>query len=162
MVFQLRRQVESVTSHWVQRRGGLINFKIMGSLKGAILHCEPDKGSGLLALQFPDDMNRLRDANIHCWRAASKEGLTDGQTVDRLAFATRWRDFDWGSVTFSDETSISSDCESGGYAILNQAPDITLAISTDATWEIGTIKLIMLGLDVTCWRCRARAHLRPI
>ena len=60
-------------------------------------------------------MNRLRDANIHCWRAAFKEGLTDGQAVDRLAFATGWRDFDWGSVIFTEETSISSDCESRGH-----------------------------------------------
>ena len=37
MVFQLRRQVEVVTSHWRQCRGGLINFKIMGSATGAIL-----------------------------------------------------------------------------------------------------------------------------
>ena len=60
-------------------------------------------------------MNRLRDVNIHCWRAASKEGLTDGQAVDRLAFTTGWRDFDWGTVIFTDETSISSDCESWGH-----------------------------------------------
>ena len=64
---------------------------------------------------FRTVMNRLRDANIHCWRAASKEGLTDGQTVDCLAFATGWRDFDWGSIIFTDETSISSDCESRGH-----------------------------------------------
>ena len=57
-------------------------------------------------------MNYLRDANIHCRRPASTEGLTDGQAVDRLAFATGWRDFDWGSVIFTDETSIYSDCES--------------------------------------------------
>ena len=60
-------------------------------------------------------MNRLRDANIYCWRATSKEGLTDEQAVDRLAFATGWRDFDWGSAIFSDETSISSYCESRGH-----------------------------------------------
>ena len=60
-------------------------------------------------------MNRLRDTNIHCRRAASKEGLTEGQTVDRLTFATGWRDFDWASVIFTDETSISSDCEWHGY-----------------------------------------------
>ena len=60
-------------------------------------------------------MNRLIDANSHCWRTASKEGLKDGQAVDRLAFATGWRDFVWGSVMFSDETSISSDCESRGH-----------------------------------------------
>ena len=60
-------------------------------------------------------MNCLRDANIHCWRATSKEGLIDEQAVDRLAFATGWWDFDWGSVIFSDETSISSDCESRGH-----------------------------------------------
>ena len=60
-------------------------------------------------------MNRLRDANIHCRRAASKEGLTEGQAIDLLAFATGWRDFDWGSVIFTDETSISSDCESRGH-----------------------------------------------
>ena len=58
-------------------------------------------------------MNRLRDANIHCRRAASKEGLTDGQAVD--LFATGWRDFNWGSVIFSAEISISSDCESRGH-----------------------------------------------
>ena len=57
----------------------------------------------------------MRDANIHCWRAASKEGLTDGQAVDRLAFATDWRDFDWGNVIFTDETSISYYCESRGH-----------------------------------------------
>ena len=60
-------------------------------------------------------MNRLGDANIHCRRAVSKEGLTEGQAVDRLAFATGWRDLDWGRVIFTDETSISSDCESRGH-----------------------------------------------
>ena len=45
----------------------------------------------------------------------SKEGLADGQAVDRLAFATGWRDFDWGRVIFTDETSIPSDCESRGH-----------------------------------------------
>ena len=47
-------------------------------------------------------MNRLRDANIHCRRAASKDDLPDGQAVDPLAFATGWRDFDWRSVMFTD------------------------------------------------------------
>ena len=56
-------------------------------------------------------MNRLRDANIHCRRAASKEGFTEWQAVDRLAFATCWRNFDWGSVIFNDESPISYDCE---------------------------------------------------
>ena len=60
-------------------------------------------------------LNHLRDANIHCQRAASKEGLTEGQAVDRLAFATGWRDFDWRSVIFTDEISISSDFESRGH-----------------------------------------------
>ena len=60
-------------------------------------------------------MNRLRDANIQCRRAASKEDLTEGQAVDRLAFATGWRDFDWGNIIFTDETSISSNCESCGH-----------------------------------------------
>ena len=71
------------------------------------------------AADFPGSfrtvMNRLRDEDIHCWRAASKEGLTVGQAVDLLAFATGWRDFDWGSVIFTDELSISSDCESRGH-----------------------------------------------
>ena len=70
------------------------------------------------AANFPGSfrtvMNRLRDANIHYWRATSKEGLTYEQAVDRLAFATAWSDFDWGSAIFSDETSISSVCESWG------------------------------------------------
>ena len=60
-------------------------------------------------------MNRLRNANIHCRRAASEEGLTEGQAVDRLAFATEWRDFDWRSIIFTNETTISSDCESRGH-----------------------------------------------
>ena len=55
-------------------------------------------------------MNRLRDGNIHCRRVAYKKGLTEGQPIDRLAFATGWRNFDWGSVILTDETSISSDC----------------------------------------------------
>ena len=76
-------------------------------------------------------MNRLRDEDIRCWRAAFKEDLTDRQAVDCLAFATGWKDFDWGSVIFSDETSISSDCESRGTFIVNQAPEMTLAISND-------------------------------
>ena len=71
------------------------------------------------AANFPGSfwtvMNRLRDANIHFRKAASKEGLTDGQAVDRLAFATGWRDFDCESVIFTDETSISSDYESRGH-----------------------------------------------
>ena len=50
------------------------------------------------AAKFPDTsrmvLNRLRVANIHCRRAASEENLTEGQTVDHLAFATGWRDFD--------------------------------------------------------------------
>ena len=58
-------------------------------------------------------INRLRDANnILYRRTSSKEGLTDRQTVDHLVFTTGWRDFDWGSVIFADETSISSDYES--------------------------------------------------
>ena len=60
-------------------------------------------------------MNRLIDANIHCQRAASKEGLTEGQAIDCLAFATVQRNFDWGSKIFTDETSISSDCELHGH-----------------------------------------------
>ena len=60
-------------------------------------------------------MNRLRDTNIRCRKAESKEDLTEGQAVDRLAFATGWRDFDWGSVILTDETSISSDCASSGH-----------------------------------------------
>ena len=60
-------------------------------------------------------MKRLRDANIHCSTTASKEGLTDGQDVDRLAFATGWRNFNWVSVIFSDERSNSFDCESQGH-----------------------------------------------
>ena len=73
-------------------------------------------------------MNSLRDANIRCWRAASKEGLTDGQAVDLLTFATGWRDFD-----FTDETSISSDFESRGhvYRELGTKYSMTLAISND-------------------------------
>ena len=70
------------------------------------------------AANFPGtsrtDMNHLRDENIHYWRAASKEGLTEGQAIDHLAFTTGWSDFDWGSIIFTDETSISFDCESRG------------------------------------------------
>ena len=140
MVIQLRRQVEGVTSHWGQRRGGFINFKIMGSFKGALLtgrprcstreeneavrrvHEEnPFRSANQIrpAANFPGIsrtvMNRLKEANIISRRAASKEDLTEGQAVDHLAFATGWRDFDWGSVIFTDETSISSDCESSGH-----------------------------------------------
>ena len=64
---------------------------------------------------FRTVMNRLRDANIHYRRAASKEGLTDGQAVDRLAYEIGWMDFVWGSGIFADETSISYDCESLGH-----------------------------------------------
>ena len=53
------------------------------------------------------------DANIHCRRAASKEGLTEGQAIDCLA--TGSRDFAWGSVIFTEKTSISSNCESCGH-----------------------------------------------
>ena len=60
-------------------------------------------------------MNRLRDVNIHFRRAASKLGLSEGQAVDRLAFPIGCRDFDWGSVIFTDETSVSSDFESHGH-----------------------------------------------
>ena len=60
-------------------------------------------------------MNRLRDANIPFRRGSSKESLTEGQAVDRLAFAKGWRDFDCGSVIYIDETSISCDCESRGH-----------------------------------------------
>ena len=60
-------------------------------------------------------MNRLRDENIQCRWVASKEGLTEEQAVDSLAFATGWMDFDWGSVIFTDGTSIYSDCESRGH-----------------------------------------------
>ena len=71
------------------------------------------------AANFPDTsrmvLNHLRVVNIHCRRAASEENLTEGQTVDRLAFATSWRDFDWGRVISTDETSISSDYESRGH-----------------------------------------------
>ena len=61
------------------------------------------------AANFPGSfrmvMNRLRYANIHFWRAASKEGLTGGQAVDRLVFATSWgglglgkRNLQWGNI----------------------------------------------------------------
>ena len=76
-------------------------------------------------------MNRLRDANINYWRAASKEGLTDGQAVDRLAFTTGWRNFDWGSVIFSDETSISSDCELRGHVYREPDTRYDTPISSD-------------------------------
>ena len=91
--------------------------------------CKPDKGCGHLPWQFRMVMNHLKDANIHCRRAASKESLTDGQAVDCLAFITGWRDFDWGSVIFTNETSISSDCYSRGHVY--HEPDMTLAISND-------------------------------
>ena len=136
MVFQLWRQVEGVTSLWGQCTGGLINFKIMGRFKGAILQgacvVRQEKRTNLFrvheenpfrsvnqikaAANFPGTswmvMNRLRDINVHCWRAASNEGLTEGQDVDCIAFTSGSRDFDWGSVIFIDETSISSICES--------------------------------------------------
>ena len=64
-------------------------------------------------------MNRLREENFHCRRATFKEGLTEGEAVDCLPFATDWRDFDWGSVIFTYETSISCDCESRGHSISN-------------------------------------------
>ena len=44
----------------------------------------------------------------------SKEGLTEGQAINRLTFAICWRNFDWGSVIFTDETSFSSHCELRG------------------------------------------------
>ena len=37
------------------------------------------------------------------------------QAVARLASASGWRNFDWGSIILSDETSMSSDSESRGY-----------------------------------------------
>ena len=138
-VFHLRRQVECATSHWEQRRDGLINFKIMGSFKGVILQDSRVVRQGKRTKPFAEFMKRtrsapnqiraaanfpgtsrtvvkhLRNANIHNRRTASKEGLTEGQVDDRLAFATGWRDFDWGSVIFIDKTSISSDCESRGH-----------------------------------------------
>ena len=71
------------------------------------------------AAKFPGTsravMKRLGDANIHCRRTASKEGLTNERAVDRLAFATGWRDFNWGIVIFTYEIYISSDCESRGH-----------------------------------------------
>ena len=93
------------------------------------------------AANFPGSfwmvMNRLRDANIHCWRAASKEGLIDGQAFDLLAFATGWRDFDWGSVIFTNETSISSDCESHGHVY--HEPGTRWHSLFPTKWEIGMI-----------------------
>ena len=118
IVFQLRRQVEGVTSQWRQRRGGLINFKIMGSAKGAILQgarivrkgrgrscslswwrervplCEPDKGCGQLPWQFSDGYEPFE-----IWKYSLLESCVQrGQAVDRLAFATGWRDFDWDNL----------------------------------------------------------------
>ena len=77
-------------------------------------------------------MNRLRVVNIHCWRAASKEDLTDEQAVDRLAFATGWREFDWGKVTSLTKHPSLPIVNHGDTFIVSQAPDMTLAISNDS------------------------------
>ena len=94
-------------------------------------------------------MNRLRDANIHCWRVASKEGLTDGQAVDRLAFATGWRDFDWGNVIFTDETSISSDCEPRGHVYRKPG---TIYDTHYIQRREGSGRF-----SLSCWGCMSRA-----
>ena len=59
-------------------------------------------------------MNHLRGANIYCRKVASKEGLIEGQAINCLPFTTSWRDFNWGNVIFTNETAISSNCESRG------------------------------------------------
>ena len=154
MVFQIRRQVEGVTSHSGQRRGGLINFNIMGSAKSAILQdarvvwkgrgrscslswwrelvplCEPDKGCGQLPWQFLDGYEQLERCIYSLLECCVQRGL-NRQAVDRLAFTTGWRYFDWGSVIFSDETSISSDCESRGHVYREPGTRYELTISNE-------------------------------
>ena len=49
---------------------------------------------------------RLKENNIHCYRAAKKPRLTDGQRENRLAFANK--DTNWEDVMFSDECIIST------------------------------------------------------
>ena len=80
-------------------------------------------------------MNRLRDANIHYRRAASKEVLTEGQAVDRLAFATGWRDFDWGRVIFTDKHPSLPIVNYVDTFIVSQAPDMTQDISNDVRFR---------------------------
>ena len=88
------------------------------------------------AANFPGSfrmvMIHLRDANIHCWRATSKEGLTDGQAVDRLAFATRLEGFRLGKRNLQwRNIHLFRLWITGDTFIVSQAPDMTLAISND-------------------------------
>lgn len=62
--------------------------------------------------QFPGSgktvTRRLKDAGLHCRRAAIKQVLSDHHKIDRMAFAAEYMDFDWSRVIFSDEKVFSS------------------------------------------------------
>ena len=78
--------------------------------------CEPVKGCGQLPWHFSDDYEPFERCKYSLPESCiQREDLTEEQAVDRLAFATCWGDFDWGSLIFTDETSISSDCVSRGH-----------------------------------------------
>ena len=76
--------------------------------------CELDKGCGQLPWQFSDCYEPFERCKYSLLESCVQRGL-NRQAVDRLSSEIGWRDFDWGSVIFSDETSISSDCESRGH-----------------------------------------------
>ena len=71
-------------------------------------------GCGQLPWQFSDGYEPFERCKYSLLESCVQRGL-NRQTIDHLAFANGWRDFDWGSVIFSDEASISSDCESRRY-----------------------------------------------
>ena len=99
MIIQLRRQVEGVTSHWGQRRGGLINFKITGSVKCVIVQgaqvvrqgkrtklfvelvkelvplCEPDKRCDQLPWQFSDGYEPFERCKYSLLESCVQRGL---------------------------------------------------------------------------------------
>ena len=98
-VFQLRRQVEGATSHWGQRRGRLMNFKIIGSFKvlfyrvptlfdkgrgrnrsqtlwrEPILLPEPDKGCGQFLWHFLDGYELFERCKYSLLESCIQRGL---------------------------------------------------------------------------------------
>ena len=81
----------------------------MGSFKGAILQGAHILRQGKTTKPFAEFMNRT------CSALQTRWGLWPTSVALLGWLWTSWRDFDWGSVIFTDETSISSNCESRGH-----------------------------------------------
>ena len=80
-----------------------------------ILLCEPDKGCGQIPWQFSDGYKPFKRCKLSLLESCVQRGLNRWTSCQPPGLRNRLEDFDRGSVIFTDETSISSDCESRGH-----------------------------------------------